>query len=49
LKNKLVKKAVEFRVGGTDVTKAEKYEWAREFVTGKGDKKFECLIPYLRN
>jgi len=48
LKNSLFRKAVEFRIGGPDAVKHEKYDWAKEFVTEAPNKSFEPLHGCLK-
>jgi len=48
LKNSLFRKAVDFRVGGPELVKQEKYAWAREFVTDEPMDEFTVLKPILK-
>lgn len=48
LKNSLFRKAVDFRVGGTDFVKPEKYDWAKEFVTEEPMEELSALRPLLK-
>lgn len=49
LKNSLFRKAVDFRVGGADFVKPEKYAWARSFVTEEPIEELTHLRPLLKS
>lgn len=48
MKNSLLRKACDFKVGGPDFCAPEKYEWAREFVTEKPNEDFKVLRTMLK-
>jgi len=48
LKNSLFRKAVDFRVGGVDFVKPEKYDWAKSFVTEDPIEELANLRPLLK-
>jgi len=48
LKNSLFRKAVDFRVGGAEFVKPEKYDWAKDFVTEEPMEELSNLRPLLK-
>lgn len=48
MKNSLFRKAVDFRVGGPDFVKPEKYDWAKSFVTESPMEELAALRPILK-
>lgn len=48
LKNSLFRKAVDFRIGGPDFVKPEKYDWAKAFVTEAPMEELNNLRPLLK-
>jgi len=48
LKNSLFRKAIDFRVGGAEFVKPEKYDWAKDFVTEDPIEELAALRPLLK-
>jgi hypothetical protein len=48
LKNSLFRKAVDFRVGGADFVKPEKYDWAKDFVNEAPMEELANFRPLLK-